>query len=132
MLGGTLGPISPLWVYFCSLIFVQQVLNTILFKHRLWAWVAVFSHVMHITWTWGKEKTYLDYKQVKKGKKDKRKKEILVHLHSPFRGSLLDAQYMISLHMFPYFQVGLEGEYLGLDKISLANSSLWTRDCSSS
>lgn len=74
-----------------------------------------------------KKKTYLDYEQVKKGKKDKRKKEILVHLYSPFRGSLLDAQNMISLHMFPYFQVGLEGEYLGLDKISLANSSLWTQ-----
>lgn len=29
--------------------------------------------------------------------------------------------------MFPYFQVGLEGEYLGLGKISLANSSLWTQ-----
>lgn len=61
--------------------------------------------------------------KLKKGKKE----EILVHIYSLFRGSLLDAQNMILLHMFPYFQVGLEGEYLGLGKISLANSSLWTQ-----
>ncbi|KAL0012698.1 hypothetical protein SO802_007806 [Lithocarpus litseifolius] len=31
------------------------------------------------------------------------------------------------LHISIIFSVGLEGEYLGLGKISLANSSLWTR-----
>lgn len=30
-------------------------------------------------------------------------------------------------NIFPTVQVGLEGEYLGLDKTNLSNSSLWTR-----
>lgn len=39
--------------------------------------------------------------------------------------SLLYLYIRLLPNLFPFVQVGLEGEYLGLDKISLANNSLW-------
>ena len=49
--------------------------------------LACYAHLILL-----KRKPYLDNEKVKKREK---KEEILVHIYSPFRGSLLDAQNMI-------------------------------------
>ncbi|KAM4102132.1 hypothetical protein ACB094_05G200400 [Castanea mollissima] len=47
-------------------------------------------------------------------------------IYSVILSGLMDGKNDLSYGEWSY-QVGLEGEYLGLDKISLANSSLWTQ-----